>query len=134
MKVDASIYFDELPDRVKGAWTMKKLPSCCAGGSDGATPAFPPDLADRAEVFKALGDAVRLAILHLVQDQEVCVCDLVPLVGVVQSTLSHHLSVLQKAGLVTARKEGRWNYYQATEAAKAPLRVFAAAEPAAVTV
>lgn len=113
---------------------MKKLPTCCAGGTAEAAPAFPPDLADRAEVFKALGDAVRLSILHLVQDQEVCVCDLVPLVGVVQSTLSHHLSVLQKAGLVTARKVGRWNYYQATAAAKAPLRVFSGAPRPAGTV
>ncbi|MFN3430582.1 MAG: ArsR/SmtB family transcription factor, partial [Candidatus Sericytochromatia bacterium] len=63
-------------------------------------------------------------LLHLVRDQEVCVCDLVSLMGMAQGTLSHHLSVLHQAGLVTARKQGRWNYYQATALALDPLRVF----------
>jgi ArsR family transcriptional regulator len=42
------------------------------------------------------------------------VCDLVAVMGMAQGTLSHHLGVLQQAGLVTARKQGRWNYYRAT--------------------
>jgi ArsR family transcriptional regulator len=100
---------------------IKKAMACCSAGESSAEMAFPPGLAERAEVFKALGDEIRLQILHLVRDREVCVCDLVPLVGVVQSTLSHHLAVLQRAGLVSARKEGRWNYYQATAAALSPL-------------
>jgi ArsR family transcriptional regulator len=86
--------------------------------------AFPPDLPDRANVFRALGDEVRLKLLHLVRDQEVCVCDLVSALGMAQGTLSHHLAVLQQAGLVTARKQGRWNYYQATALAKGRLAVF----------
>ena len=92
---------------------VKKMVSCCDPALQSEV-AFPPDLAERAGVFKALGDEARLQILHLVRDEEVCVCDLVPIIGVVQSTLSHHLSVLQRAGLVTARKQGRWNYYKAT--------------------
>jgi ArsR family transcriptional regulator len=85
---------------------------------------FPADLADRARLFKALGDEVRLKLLHLVRDQEVCVCDMMAVLGMAQGTLSHHLSVLHQAGLVTARKQGRWNYYQATPLARGPLDVF----------
>jgi len=85
---------------------------------------FPANLSDKARLFKALGDEVRLKLLHLVKDQEVCVCDLVDVLGMPQGTLSHHLSVLSQAGLVTARKQGRWNYYQATPLTQVPLAVF----------
>jgi ArsR family transcriptional regulator len=78
-------------------------------------------LAERARVFKALGDEARLKVLHLVHDREVCVCDLMDLLGMPQATLSHHLAVLSQAGLVTARKQGRWNYYRATELAGEPI-------------
>ena len=93
--------------------------ACCPGPSVAVS--FPSDLADRARLFKALGDEVRLKLLYLVRDQEVCVCDLMAELSMAQGTLSHHLSVLLQAGLVTVQKKGRWNYYQATEAAKASL-------------
>ena len=99
-----------------------EAPDCCAGPDQPV--AFPEGLADRARLFKALGDEVRLKLLHLVRDEEVCVCDLVTILGMAQGTLSHHLAVLQQAGLVSARKQGRWNYYQATELAKHPLAAF----------
>jgi ArsR family transcriptional regulator len=98
---------------------------CCPGPVQATN--FPDDLQDKAKLFKALGDDVRLKLLHLVRDQEVCVCDLVATLGMAQGTLSHHLAVLQQAGLVMARKQGRWNYYQATALAKSPLGVFATA-------
>lgn len=83
-----------------------------------------PELASKAQRFKALGDEIRLKVLHLVKDEEVCVCDLMSLLGMPQGTLSHHLAVLQQAGLVASRKQGRWNYYQATALAKEPLTLF----------
>lgn len=83
-----------------------------------------PDFGPRARLFKALGDEARLKVLHLVKEQEVCVCDLMSIMKLAQGTLSHHLSVLQKAGLVTSRKQGRWNYYKATDIAKEPLAIF----------
>lgn len=107
-----------MPDKLTGA------PGCCDGPE--LPIAFPPGLDEQAKLFKALGDEVRLKLLHLVRDEEVCVCDLVSVMGMAQGTLSHHLSVLQQAGLVTARKQGRWNYYQATPLARRPLAVFAA--------
>ncbi len=103
-------------------------PTCCDGEPE-ARP-FPPDLAAKARVFRALGDEVRLRLLHLVQAEEVCVCDLVGLMGMPQGTLSHHLSVLHQAGLVTARRQGRWNYYQATALAQGPLLSLAMAATA----
>ena len=92
---------------------LKETPEpCCSGPSEQVV--FPTDLENRARLFKALGDEVRLKLLHLVRDQEVCVCDLMQVMDMAQGTLSHHLNVLLQAGLVTARKQGRWNYYQAT--------------------
>lgn len=109
---------------VKGGPMLKKLKqltTCCGGPNLSEVPA---ELADKARLFKALGDEVRLKLLHLVKDQEVCVCDLVEVLGMPQGSLSHHLSVLSQAGLVTARREGRWNYYKATDTAKGPMTIF----------
>ncbi|MNS09687.1 HTH-type transcriptional repressor AseR [compost metagenome] len=107
------------------------LKGCCSAPSPQAS--FPIGLEEKARLFKALGDEVRLKLLHLVRDQEVCVCDLVTAMGMAQGTLSHHLSVLHQAGLVTARKQGRWNYYQATALALDPLEVFGTEKPKAKT-
>lgn len=101
---------------------LKQPTDCCPEPIQ--APKFPDGLPEKARVFKALGDEIRLKVLHLVRDQEVCVCDLVDFLGMPQGTLSHHLSVLHQAGLVTARKQGRWNYYQATPLALGPLAVF----------
>ena len=84
---------------------------------------FPPKLARQAQLCKALGDEVRLKVLYLVQDQEVCVCKLIPLLNLPQGTLSHHLGVLQQAGLLSARKQGRMNFYRATPLARKLLAV-----------
>lgn len=100
------------------------LSDCCPAPSSPVS--FPAGLGETARLFKALGDEARLKLLHLVRDREVCVCDLTTALGMAQGTLSHHLAVLQQAGLVTARKQGRWNYYQATPLARGPLAVFAA--------
>lgn len=96
--------------------------ACCPGPlAEGGPPA---DLAEKARIFKALGDPLRLALLHQVRDREVCVCDLMATFGLAQGTLSHHLGVLHQAGLVAARRQGRWNHYRATALAHAPLEVF----------
>jgi len=91
-------------------------------------PDVPEGLDVAARMFKALADETRLKLLHLVRNDEVCVCDLVAAMGMPQGTLSHHLLLLHQAGLVSARKQGRWNYYRATPLAFEPMRVFAAAE------
>jgi len=67
-------------------------------------------------VFRAFSDRTRLRILNLLRPGECCVCDLVRVIGAPQPTVSRHLAYLRKAGLVTARKEGLWMYYQLTPA------------------
>jgi len=73
--------------------------------------------------LKALGDGTRheLARLLAAAEGELCVCELAPLVDVSDSAVSHALSDLSEAGLVTRRKAGTWRYYDATDRARALL-------------
>ncbi|MSW50823.1 MAG: metalloregulator ArsR/SmtB family transcription factor [Actinobacteria bacterium] len=66
-----------------------------------------------AEVAKALGDPIRLQVVDVLRRHagKVCVCELVPLFDVSQSTLSHHLKKLRDAGIVDAERQGLWAYY-----------------------
>lgn len=61
--------------------------------------------------FHALSDPLRISVLELLRQQELCVCDLCESLGVSQSKLSFHLKTLKEAGLVHSRHEGRWIYY-----------------------
>ena len=63
------------------------------------------------KMFRAFSDRTRLRILHLLRGGELCVCDLIAVLGKPQPTVSRHLSYLRKAGLVKARKQGLWQYY-----------------------
>lgn len=70
------------------------------------------DLSRSAQLFHALSDETRLAVLDMLRDGEQCVCDLQGALDAAQSRLSFHLKVLRDAGLVSDRKEGRWSYYR----------------------
>ncbi len=61
--------------------------------------------------FHALSDPLRLQVLDLLRNREICVCDLCDALTVTQSKLSFHLKVLKESQLVRARQEGRWIYY-----------------------
>ncbi|MCL4190278.1 MAG: winged helix-turn-helix domain-containing protein [Thermoguttaceae bacterium] len=63
-------------------------------------------------IFRALSERIRLRILNLLREGEVCVCDLVDVLQVPQPTASRHLAYLRRAGLVEVRKEGQWCYYR----------------------
>lgn len=65
-----------------------------------------------AELFHALSDETRLAILEMLRDGERCVCELQDDLDAAQSRLSFHLKVLRDAGLVRDRRDGRWSYYR----------------------
>jgi ArsR family transcriptional regulator, arsenate/arsenite/antimonite-responsive transcriptional repressor len=71
------------------------------------------------KIFRALSDPTRLRILNLLRQGELCVCDLVDVLGVLQPAASRHLSYLRKMGLVRTRKEEQWVYYRLTEAQSA---------------
>lgn len=61
--------------------------------------------------FHALSEPLRVQVLNLLQEQELCVCELRDRVEVSQSKLSFHLKTLKEAQLVRSRQEGRWVYY-----------------------
>jgi len=68
-----------------------------------------------ALLLKAVADPARLQILALLRslpDCEACVCDLTEPLGLSQPTVSHHLKVLAKAGLVSSEKRGYWTWYR----------------------
>ena len=62
-------------------------------------------------VAKALADESRIRILKLLGEEELCVCQIMTVIGLSQSTISKHLSILKTAGLVDDRKEGIWVFY-----------------------
>ncbi len=73
------------------------------------------------EIFRALADPTRLRILHLLRSGELCVGDLVTVLGVPQPSASRHLTHLRKLGLIRARKNSYWTFY-ALAPARTPLR------------
>jgi ArsR family transcriptional regulator len=83
-----------------------------------------PTFTALARQLKALGDPKRLAIVALLARREYCVCDLMALLDLPQSTCSHHLSVLRRAGLVRDRRgtDARWAYYALVPEAVGALR------------
>ena len=74
-------------------------------------------------IARALGDETRLRAVLALRGGELCVCQLVELLGLANSTVSKHMSILKVAGLVESEKRGRWVYYRlANEGASAPVR------------
>jgi len=67
---------------------------------------------DLAQLFAALADPTRLRLLHLMDGAEVCVCYFVEILGQSQPKISRHLAYLRKAGIVRARREGKWMHYR----------------------
>ena len=71
------------------------------------------DEAQMELLFKALSDRTRLRILNLIGDDEVCVCYFVEVLKTNQPKISRHLAYLRRAGVVSARREGKWMHYRA---------------------
>ena len=68
-------------------------------------------LYDLADLFKAFSDSTRIKILHALFKEEMCVCDIVHLLGMTQSAVSHQLRILKQSRLVRVRKQGKSVYY-----------------------
>lgn len=78
---------------------------------------------DILSLTKAMADENRLRALCALRNSELCVCQIIALLGLAPSTVSKHLSILHQAGLVDSRKEGRWGYYRlADKHAPPPVR------------
>jgi len=69
--------------------------------------------------FRALADPTRLRLINLIAGQELCVCYLVVVIDVPQPKISRHLAYLRQAGIVAARREGKWMHYRLTTPADA---------------
>lgn len=67
-------------------------------------------------LFAALADRTRLRLLNLMSHGEVCVCFFVEVLGEPQPKVSRHLAYLRRAGLVQARRDGKWIHYGIAEA------------------
>ena len=64
------------------------------------------------QLFRALADPTRLRLLNLIADREVCVCYFVGILRIGQPKVSRHLAYLRRAGIVAARRDGRWMHYR----------------------
>lgn len=69
-------------------------------------------LKNATEILRALSDQGRLRIILALMENESCVCKLTALLGLASSTMSKHLSILKRAGLVKFRRDGTWLYYR----------------------
>ncbi len=63
-------------------------------------------------ITKALADEGRARVVAALADGELCLCQIVEVLGLSPSTVSKHMSILQQAGLIERRKDGRWHYYR----------------------
>ena len=91
----------DLPVRTRGV--------CC----DLELATEPADVAGVVDVLKALADPTRLSMVATLRKhgRPVCICDLVAVYDLSQPTISHHMSVLKEAGLVSWEKRGLWRFY-----------------------
>jgi ArsR family transcriptional regulator, arsenate/arsenite/antimonite-responsive transcriptional repressor len=71
--------------------------------------------------FKAVADPTRLRILRMLKEKPLCVCEVMAVLGMAQSTTSRHLQVLQGAGLIEAVPGGIWTVYRIPEHASPPV-------------
>lgn len=86
---------------------------CCAPLTEGAL--GESEAGELAEILRVLADPARLRLLSMVataETGEACACDLVAPLGRSQPTVSHHLSLLVDAGLLSREKRGRWAWYR----------------------
>ena len=65
-------------------------------------------------LFRALADPTRLRLINLMSEQEICVCYFIEVIGAPQPKISRHLAYLRRAGIVVARRDGKWMHYRLT--------------------
>src|SRR5262245_12357577 len=70
---------------------------------------------DMERFFRALADRTRLRLINLMGGSEVCVCFFVEVLGATQPLISRHLAYLRRAGIVAARRDGKWMHYRILE-------------------
>ena len=73
---------------------------------------FTSGLQEYAQLLKALGDETRLKMIGLLKHGELCVCDIMEVLDLPQSTASRHLAYLKNSHWVVGRRKGKWMYYK----------------------
>jgi ArsR family transcriptional regulator len=91
---------------------MKILENCCGKPNVDAI-RIPSDEAAKkqAEFLKALSDPARIKIIYALKDGELCVCEIMELLKMPQTMVSHHCKILKVARIVSDRKSGKWVHY-----------------------
>jgi len=74
--------------------------------------AAPRTFRDLELFFAALGDSTRLKMLKLIADEELCSCEVMAALELTQPTTSHHLGILERAGVLGTRRDGKWVFYK----------------------
>ncbi len=64
------------------------------------------------DFFAALGDATRLRMLKIIADEELCSCEVMAALELTQPTTSHHLGILERSGVLSSRRNGKWVFYK----------------------
>ena len=82
------------------------------------------ELESIANTMKVLSEPIRLEIIGFLSSREMCACQLLEHFSITQSTLSHHMKVLSKRGLVSSRKDKTWMFYSLNKAELERLRCF----------
>ena len=72
---------------------------------------------EQVKIFKALGDPNRIRILKMVLERELCMCEVREVLGLSNSTVSKHLTILRDAGLLLDAKEGKWVNFRVNDKA-----------------
>ncbi|NLC03980.1 MAG: winged helix-turn-helix transcriptional regulator [Tissierellia bacterium] len=80
------------------------------------------DYKQYALYLKALGEETRMEIFHMLSDGELCACDILEAFHITQPTLSYHMKILSKSGLINSRKDGIWMRYSINKEALEDLK------------
>src|SRR5215471_14154149 len=84
----------------------------CQGVYNRSVPSIQNNPLPLDRFFRALADPTRLRLLNLMSEQEVCVCYFTEVIRAPQPKISRHLAYLRKAGIVAARRDGKWMHYK----------------------
>lgn len=96
---------------------MNLFKKCCGNpeGDDAAHMLTEERVKRQAMFMKALADPARIRIVYALKNKELCACEIMRLLSMPQTMVSHHCKILKIAGIVADRKSGKWVYYTLAE-------------------
>ncbi len=94
---------------------MRIMENCCGQETEGRKVPTEEAAKKLAEYLKALSDPARVRIVYALGGGELCVCEIMELLKMPQTMVSHHCKILKIAGIISDRKSGPWVYYSLTD-------------------